>query len=703
MTEHVFFNAHHAPIGAFASFTLGCRGAKGGLGLELGGPADENVYIGVETRAGGRYEALPFYQAGEDEAKRYDVESEDGQKAAGEAPVKPFDAQAIQRDFHASLDAWKAGDLTMIVYSPVMSVPDPRRAKKAELQFALCPAVLVELTVDNTNCNRRRTLFFGYQGSDRYRSMWQLDENAKGQFAGIAQGRSTAVVSVDKGVRSAQGFSLENILACEEPENLHFGLGGVAALVAQVPANKLKTYRFAVCFYRDGIVTAGLDARYYYTRLFNDIQSVGRYALNNFAKYKKTALKADRRIETSRLSADQKFQLCHAIRSYYGSTQLLEWKGKPFWVVNEGEYRMMNTFDLTVDQLFFEMRMNPWTVRNVLDMYVARYSYADKAHFPGGKNEHMGGLSFTHDMGVANHVSRPRHSTYELTGLSGCFSHMTHEQLVNWVLCGAVYAHHAGDKKWLKDNLAAFQKCLKSLVNRDHPNPQDRNGIMGLDSSRCGEGAEITTYDSLDESLGQARNNLYLAVKTWAAYVALERIFRKQGQKKDARMAGTQAERCASTICSFMTGSGYIPAVMGEKNDSRIISAIEGLVFPFELDLQEALDEGGRFGNLIQALSRHVATILKPGTCLFADGGWKLSSTADNSWLSKIYLAQFVYRRVLGFPWDEKGKKADAAHVGWLLDERNAYWAWSDQMVCGHAQGSKYYPRGVTAILWLDE
>ena len=41
------------------------------------------------------------------------------------------------------------------------------------------------------------------------------------------------------------------------------------------------------------------------------------------------------------------------------------------------------------------------------------------------------------------------------------------------------------------------------------------------------------------------------------------------------------------------------------------------------------------------------------------------------------------------------------AHAAWLLDTRNSYWAWSDQMISGEAVGSKYYPRGVTAILWL--
>jgi hypothetical protein len=46
---------------------------------------------------------------------------------------------------------------------------------------------------------------------------------------------------------------------------------------------------------------------------------------------------------------------------------------------------------------------------------------------------------------------------------------------------------------------------------------------------------------------------------------------------------------------------------------------------------------------------------------------------------------------------------ADQAHASWLLEEKNNYWAWSDQIVSGEAKGSKYYPRGVTSILWLKE
>ncbi len=672
--NNIFFNAHHSPMGAFASFTLGQPGAKGGLGLELGKPADQNIFIGCETSTPDVFEALPFYAQGADESARFDVEKAEGRKA--DAPrLMPFERAGIRREFKLGTDTWTAGDLAFRIYSPVASIPEPGKASVRALQLALVPAVLAELTLDNSTGQQPRRAFFGYQGNDPYSSMRRLE----GKVTGVAQGRITAIATADAGVRSGLGFGIEDVVAPKIEENLVFGLGGVGALTFTVPAGKKVTKRFVICFHRDGIVTAGLDTRYLYTHWFKRLEEVAAFAVKNFAVLKSLATKADALVgRASKLSADQKFQLIHAVRAYYGSTQLLEWKGKPFWVVNEGEYRMMNTFDLTVDHLFFEMKFNPWVVRNALDMFASRYAYRDDC-----------GISFTHDMGVSNTLSRPGYSTYELFKLDGCFSHMTHEQLVNWVLCASVYVTQTGDKAWFKKQRGIFAACLESLINRDGQG----TGVMQRDSSRCMGGAEITTYDSLDVSLGQARNNLYLAVKTWAAYLALEKLL-------GSAIAGQQAERCAATICSKVRADGTIPAVFEKDNQSLIIPAIEGLAFP---QLTGCKDAYRRFAPLLAALRRHLDAVLVPGRCLFPDGGWKMSSTSDNSWLSKIYLCQHVYRQILGFPWEAAGAKADAAHVGWLLRDENTYWSWSDQIVAGIAKGSKYYPRGVTSILWLNE
>ncbi|TXC89869.1 beta-xylosidase [Metabacillus litoralis] len=702
MTKNMFFNAHHSPIGAFSSFTLGFYGNGGGLDLELGRSPRKNVYVGVESiEQEGMYHALPFFEMEDDESKRYDIENMDPDQDKPKI-VHPYSKDEIERDFQLGTDSWKARDLTFTIYSQAQSVPDPASASDEELKKALIPAVWAELTIDNTKGSKSRRAFFGYQGSDQYSSMRRLDDTCD-KIAGVGQGRLTAITSNDSEVKSALHFSLENILTTPFEENWAFGLGPVGALIMDVPAGEKRTYKFSVCFHRSGYVTAGMDTSYYYTKYFPNIESVAAYALENFNEFTSRAVQANKLISESDLSDDQKFMMIHSIRSYYGCTQLLDADGEPFWVVNEGEYRMMNTFDLTVDQIFFELKMNPWTVKNELDMFVSRFSYEDKVRFPGDETEYPGGISFTHDMGVANTISRPQYSSYELYGLDGCFSHMTYEQLVNWVLCASVYVEQTGDQDWLKANLDIFVRCFESMLNRDHPEADKRDGIMGLDSTRVMGGAEITTYDSLDVSLGQARNNIYLAGKTWASYVALEKLFKENDYADLSKQAGLQAEKCAETIASHVTSDGYIPAVIKEGNDSKIIPAIEGLIFPYYTNNREALDLNGRYGAYMQALSTHLKTVLVEGVCLFEDGGWKISSTSNNSWLSKIYLSQFIAREILDMKWDEQGAKADAAHVAWLTHPTLSVWSWSDQIISGEIAGSKYYPRGVTSILWLEE
>jgi len=697
----IFFNAFHSPLGAHSSFTLGCKGQTGGLGLEMGGPACENVYIGVEERDDEKFLALPFFEYEEGgESSRYDNDDKsENDEQREEILLKPFNTSDITRDFSVCTDSWKAKDLKFSIISSSLVAPDPDKTSESEQKFAYCPAVLTEIEIDNRGCNKERKAFFGYQGNGTTDSM-NIVRNLPDGYCGVAKGRSTALVTDSEYAVAAQGFGAEDILKEKIVQNYHFGLGGIAMLIFSVPANEVVKFKVTVCFYRAGIVTSGEETSYWYTRFFDSINSVAVFALKNFNEYKDLASKGNESFTAEHLNDAQTFQLTHAVRSYYGSTQLLDWDSKPFWVVNEGEYRMMNTFDLTADQLFFEMKMNPWTVRNELDMFVSRYSYTDKVHFPGEDNIYEGGISFTHDMGRCNHISRPEYSTYELFGLDGCFSHMTHEQLVNWILCASVYVKQTDDQTWLKDNIDIFKKCLDSMLNRDNPDPAKRNGVMGLDSSRTLDGAEITTYDSLDESLGQARNNLYMAVKSWAAYLALDELL---DEKEMSDVAEKQAQMAAETIVSAVGENGMIPAVIGEDCESVIIPAIEGLVFPYVMGMKDKVSLTGEYATLIDALKIHFEAVLVKGICLYEDNGWKLSSTADNSWLSKIYLCQFIAREILHIKTPETGELADIAHMNWLLKEENLFFAWSDQMHSGVAKGSKYYPRGVTSVLWLCE
>ncbi|HSI73979.1 MAG TPA: glycoside hydrolase family 52 protein, partial [Fimbriimonas sp.] len=231
MSTNIFFNAHHSPVGAFATLTLGCKGPKGGFGLELSGPANESIYVGIEEEEG-RYRALPFYGGSEVAAEDYDVEGLSDLRYA--SALQPFRDNEITRLFGAGVDEWRAGDLTFRIVSPPQSVPDP---ESSTAQEALAPAILVELTLDNRSGERPRRAFFGYAGSDRSVGMRILDEPG---LVGVGQGTSIAIATDDLGVYAGLAWQPEAILAPRLEENLGFMLGSTGLLVGTVPAGEIK-------------------------------------------------------------------------------------------------------------------------------------------------------------------------------------------------------------------------------------------------------------------------------------------------------------------------------------------------------------------------------------------------------------------------------------------------------------------------------
>jgi len=361
---------------------------------------------------------------------------------------------------------------------------------------------------------------------------------------------------------------------------------------------------------------------------------------------------------------------------------------------------MMNTLDLIIDQVFWEMWFTPWTVKNELDFFIKNYSYFDKIKDNSGQVTD-GGISFCHDQGVANMFSPKGYSSYELPDLNDCFSYMTHEELLNWLLTASIYAFLGNDKNWTESNTDVFKQILDSIIKRDG----DDDGVMDRDSIRCGQGSEITTYDSLDESLGQARNNLYLAVKTWAGYVCLENIFKILKNNELMKLSFNMALKCAKTILNnFNKDEQYIPAVFDNGNVSKIIPAIEGLIYPWIIDDKDAVSVDGRFKDFIKCLKSHFINVLKPGCCIDKEsGGWKLSSTSNNTWLSKIFLNQFIAKNILKVN-NNRSEYWDEVHALWQMKSCK-HWAATDQVRSdtGADLGSRLYPRLVTSFLWMSK
>ncbi len=697
------YHTQHAPFGAFASFSIGLVGSPGGFGQSLRGAGRQNVYVGYRTgAAGAEWQMLPFFRPPQSNEGAFT--GADPGNSVAPSGFRMLEPAQYERTLGWASDTWRAetGRFGFSLLSPFSQLPDPATLSRTAARFALAPSINGWIEFDNRTGKTPVEIMFGVGELDRLQRPVQdagldLPGFAVGPDFGYATARSSAV-------EQRLGF---DVFAPKfrDYRGVHV-IGGESALIFQVPAGQRKRFPLVLGFYQGAAVTTGIAAGYAYAQFFKNLEDVLAHGLAHRAQYEKIAAQRDRELARAKLDADQKFLIAQAAHSYLGSTQLLWHKGKPLWNVNEGEYRMINTFDLTVDHLFWELEWTPWSVRNALDLFVDRYSYTDKINV-GGKLV-PGGLSFTHDMGVMNHFTPPGHSSYECDHLHGCFSHMTMEQLLNWVLCAVTYAEKTGDVKWLRRRQPVLLACAESMRRRDHPNPKLRDGVMKHDSARCGlDGAEITTYDSLDVSLGQARNNLYLAVKTLGSWVLLEQAFKRLGLKDDSAAARATAGLLAKTLATkFEPDTQSFPAVFEQGNRSRIIPAVEGFAYPLYLGLKDATDRKGRFGELLELLSKHLRGILQPGVCLDGkSGGWKMSSTSTNTWFSKIAISQHVVRELFPEAMTEAVRAADRVHADWQRRPGCGEHAMCDQInsETGVTCGSRYYPRGVTTILWLRE
>lgn len=701
MPKNMHFNTQHPVFGAHACLTLGFPGARGGMDLERCLPPNQQILVALETAdAPGEYEALPFIEA-ESHKELMRFISDHGEIWPHSAKrLTPWSLDDIHRDFRLASDSWQAGDLRFTLYSPIGDVPDPANGDTSALIEALTPAIWAEVYVDNRKGKLSRRVAVGMSGIDPYRGLRQIaGDNG---LVGIAEGAHLGILTREPDAWVGMGMDWRDILGEIEPSSRTYALGSLGAICATVPAGEARTLRFAFCFFKAGQITTGIDTRYYYTRYFNSLESVAERALKDFDAAIERCTKANQRIDESGLSDDQRFIIASATRSYVFSTQLLEHAGKPLWIVNEGEFNMMNTLDLVADHSLYEMQHHPWTIRSVLDLYADRYCYEDEVTDPEAPDLKYKAISFPHDMGVSGAFSRPGHSSYERPDLTGCFSYMTMEELLNWVLTAGLYFEASGDQPWLASRGELLKRCLESMELRDHPDETKRLGVMRQDSSRCRSGREITTYDCLDHSLGQASGNTYLASKTWAASLILERLLGLLGRLDAARRARLQAERCANTVVAAARADGRIPALINGQSQGVLTTIVEGLAYAWFGGVRDMLALEGPFGSYLQALGRHfVEHAMRTDTCIAKDGSWRITSSNANTFPAKIYVCQFVADRILRLPVEATSRTNDAANVAAITHPEHSYWCWSEQIKDGIVYAAKYYPRGVTSNIWL--
>lgn len=679
MIENHLFQAIHSPVGANAGFAAGLLNGGGGFSLERDRIPEQDLFIGY--RENGKIRALPFFKNAISEEADTFVRKEDM-----ENPLIPFSQQETVRRFSAATDTFEAGRLSLCLMNRITEIGDLEKGKEPEVKEKILPAVLARYRVDNTDGKHEITAFFAVGDMKGKQFLSQIDGKRCGVISREGYGFE---VTVNQGTEASEIADFDMVTCFHRKKPVILMLAFMGGILFRIPAGHKLEADIALGWYKEGTAVCGAHScRYYYTEFYRNLQEVLTCALSWKEKLWREAMENDTLVRGKITGESRQMLTSQSMKSYYISSMLLqEDGGRIRWVVNEGTFLMMNTFDLLIDHVFFELRFHPWTIRNQLDFFLESYSYRDRY-----------GLSFTHDMG-SHHVFTPEgSSSYEIPDLDGCFSFMTQEQLCNWILAAAVYWYQTGDSEWLEKRETTVLDCLLSMQARDG---EEKDGIMDLDSNFCENGSEITTYDSLDISLGQARRNSYIAVKCFAAYLALEEMLGKLGRKETAE-ARHLAECCCMTVMrNYREEERRFPALLDGRGDMAIIPVIEGLIYPYFFGRKDAVAENGEYGELIDKLKIHMDSVLTEKLCMFDDGGWKLSQTSDNSWISKIFLCQFITEKILKVYYDRE--RSDRAHLDWWTQGCPSC-PGIDQIFAGkQSEKGFHYPRCVTSTLWLEE
>ena len=723
-----FFMTHHGPMGAWSSLTFGLPGRGASIDTQRMVVDDTaNLLVGV-ARGKGQVRILPFYRNRSIDPTTQEFGGPNRRLGHWRA-IAPAE---ITRRLAPCVDEYRADGFAFRTFSPLPALPDPREG--ATLEYETCPAILLELEVDNTG---GAAPCWGFLAMEHKRpgSQHSLAWVEGSGIVGMGWRDEWALAAEERaeGVHAIRG----DLTRIEDGTPWCATSGDAGGLMIAVPAGERRTLTAAFGFYHHGPATQGIPSRYWYAKHFPGAVEVCRAALGWADRIRNDCRELD--AEAARRCADplKRELFSQSVRAYAANASLLaaDADGKPMYSVCEGQFEWRNTLDLAADHLPWELWRNPWVVRNIMDFYIDRYSYRDQVRFGGEAKLYPGGIGFAHDMGNDTCYTPPGGGGYEKPD-DPFYSFMTTEELLNGAYCAVGYALVSGDREWAAARGQVFADILTSLQNRDGPDAASRTGLPKGETSKVGGSHEITTYDCLDPSLKSARGNLYIAVKAWCAYLLLAEVFdqiggaekapRPSSGQADSRYAGLAAEaRAAARLAAgslagfFDAERGAFPSNLAERSTSTMIAAVEPMGVPLFLGLGDGPD--GKRGlatfsprrsclspfsdhsELIEKLSRHVRTCLQTGNCVdAATGCLRLVSSSTNTWPSKGFLSVFVLEDFFGIdvPREHPTVMREFAH--WMqvtAAERTC----SDQIEADTRKllNGSYYPRMVTSSLWL--
>jgi hypothetical protein len=664
----------HAPLGAWTSLYFGAANQGVAIAQESAARATNADLLVALHREGQETVAFPFVEKGSE---------------AHFPGWRLMGPEEMLRHLTPSVDEYSTkeeaggggGGLTLRVYTPHAALPNPKRS--GNLQYATAPGVLLELIVDNSGSDTPATAFIGLRPHDGL-PLRPLDWSSK-TLVGV--GRSSRWLLAAPALKN-ETFTLQSNQVSGQLAAGNGGIdpaAGTGGILLRVPARTTKILPVVVAWYQPGLVTQGIDARYFYTNYFPRIEAVANFLLHNSQRIRESCTSLDSRLGAACPDSAKLAIFSHAVRAYEASTQVLDAGnagpgGAPrshgggegavgpsayFATITREGYR--DSLHRAAANLPWELYRNPWVIRNLFDLATSTYAYHDKLRFPsdpaGSEEPREGGMTFARVFGFGSAYAPGAPGTPAGAALGGGPSafdsagsgpgfaggRQATDSLLNAVYLLTSYALLADDTPWAKTRLPFARELLTSMENRDHWDPEQRTGILKAESLAAGgagqEGSE--TIGLLDLP---ARGSLYVAVKTFCASLMLTTYFQNNNDLHSADYSYAFAQKTARSIVAAFDGErGMLPAnLLSPAGDMRLLAALEPLAVPTYVGLTSTLSE--YFPELFGVLKAHAEGCLQatPTGCIEAGpgGGLRLASGSNQASDSTLINVLFVLERL---------------------------------------------------------
>lgn len=407
----VFYNVDHSPMGAYATFIYGMQNSGGVQVAPCGGNFSGNLVphhgVVMALKKSDKIKVMPF------------IDQLSGLKNNAEYITE----KEVKRILTPTSDEWSIPwGTSWKHYVPSFPLSNIDDAKDEDIKKFTIPATWMVYTFDNSNSKTEVEFLFGLKQK-------QSNKIETNDYIGYQIDKYSAL-SVHK--NDAVYISREQALSL-------FGVEGVASgFKIKIKPGEKKEVVFYITHYmneKHNAIYHNERLNFYYTKFFSNMEEVINTAQNITSEVIKHANSWKNKWENSNVSNERKFLIAHSTHSYRFNTMLrcTEHSRKPVWSVFEGEYGFNNTMDLTVDQLFHELILHPWTVRNNLDVFASDFSFVDSIRYANDNKRYLGGIGFTHDMGRGLNYEAGKLAYGSSPGL------MTQEELQNWILCAALY------------------------------------------------------------------------------------------------------------------------------------------------------------------------------------------------------------------------------------------------------------------------